>query len=134
MSDKLITPKICKRIDIFENKEEIPPLKDERNFFQNKMMRFYKTIKDKDNPYNQTLFMSDNKGAIYIIEFTKDNKSTKILNFNFICKDSKYILIDVIKSSKFNCYISLCLNPCLNIFKLKDTKNGKPAKGSCFIS
>ena len=124
MSDKLFTPKIYKRIDILENKEEIPPLNDERNFFQNKMMRFYKTIKDKDNPYNQTLFMSDNKGAIYIIEFTKDNKPTKILTFNFICKDSKYILIDVIKSTKFDCYISLCLNPCLNIFKLKDTKNG----------
>ena len=126
MYEKVITPKILKRIDIYENKEEYPPLKDERkNFIQNKMLKFYKTIKDKENPYKQTLFMSDNKGFLYIIEFNKDNKSNKIIKIDYICNDSKYILIDIIKSTKFDFYISLSLNPCINIFKLKDnTKTG----------
>ena len=98
MSDKLITPKIYKRIDILENKEEYPPLKDERNFFQNKMMRFYKTIKDKDNPYNQTLFMSDNKGAIYIIEFTIPCKKIIPILFFYI----PFILFFIICYKKMN--------------------------------
>ena len=119
--------KIFKIIDTYENKELFPPFKEqERNgFYQNKMMKFYKIIKNKENPYNSTLFMSDNKGAIYICEFGKDNKSTKIINFDSICNDSKYILIDVIKSSKYDFYFSLDLNPCLNIFKLKDNNKTK---------
>ena len=114
---------IIKRVDIFENKEEIPPLKDERaNFFQNKMMKFYKIIKDKENQDTQIIFMSDNKGSIYIYEINKQNL-TKIGCFDSLCNDSKYILVDIIKSTKFDFFISLNLNPCLNIFKLKENKD-----------
>ena len=121
MEDLTINSKIFKRIDIYENKEEIPPLKEERkNFIQNKMAKFFKLIKNKDDKYCQILYISDNKGGIYIYEFNKDNKSSKISNFDFICKDSKYILVDIIKSDKYDYYISLDLNPCINIFKLKN--------------
>ena len=121
MEDLAINSKIIKRIDIYENKEEYPPLKEDRkNFIQNKMLKFYKIIKNKENPYRQTLFMSDNKGALYIIEFDKDNKSNKIMNFDYICNDSKYILVDIIKLTKYGFYISLSLNPCFNVFKLID--------------
>ena len=58
MKDIINNSKIFKRIDIYENKEEIPPLKEERkNFFQNKMMKFYKLIKNKDDKENPVLFM-----------------------------------------------------------------------------
>ena len=121
MEDLTINSKIIKRIDIYENKEEIPPLKEERkNFIQNKMARFYKLIKTKDEKYNPYLFISDTKGAIYIYEFCKDNKFIKIANFDSICKDSKYILVDIIKSDKYDYYISLNLNPCINIFRIKN--------------
>ena len=121
MEDLTNDSNIVKRIDIYENKEEIPPLKEERKYFiQNKMARFYKLIKTKDEKYNQILFVSDTKGAIYIYEFNKDNKSNKISNFDSICKDSKYILVDIIKSNKYDYYISLNLNHCINIFRLKN--------------
>ena len=120
MEDISINSKIFKRIDIYVNKEEIPPLKEERTkFIQNKMMKFYKLIRNKDDKYTQYLFMSDNKGEVYMYEFNKENTFTKISNFGCICNDSKYILVDLIKSAKYDYYISLNLNPCLNIFKLK---------------
>ena len=122
MEDSQNNSNILKRIDIYENKEEIPPLQTERkNFIQNKMMKFYKLISNKDDKENQILFMSDNKGIVYMYEFMEDNKPPKILNLNSICNDSKYILVDIIKSSKYHYYISLNLNPCINIFKFKNS-------------
>ena len=54
MEDIIINPKIFKRIDIYENKEEIPPLPEERSkFIQNKMMRFFKLINNKDDKNTQ---------------------------------------------------------------------------------
>ena len=128
MKDIINNSKIFKRIDIYENKEEIPPFKEERkNFFQNKMMKFYKLIKNKDDKENPILFMSDTKGIFYMYEFNKDNKPSKIINFDSICNDSKYILVDLIKSVKNDYYISLNLNPCLNIFNIKNS-SGKDNK------
>jgi hypothetical protein len=68
--------------------------------------------------------MSDNKGEIYTCEFPEDKKLSKITNFGQIC-DSKYILVDVIKSNKYDYFFSLSLNPCINIFKIKDIENKK---------
>ena len=127
MSDLMANLKKYKRLDIYENKEQNQPLDEERSYYiQNKMMKFYKIIRDKENPYYSTLFMSDNKGEIYMCEFIKDNKITKITNFGCICNDSKYILVDIIKSTKYDFFFSLNLNPCLNIFKIKNNiKEGK---------
>ena len=81
------------------------------------MMKFFKKISET------IFFASDNKGSVYYLEFNKDTKTFKITYFDTICNDSKYILVDIIKSSKFDFYFSLDLNPCLNIFKIKDDNN-----------
>ena len=111
---------------MYKNKVKTDSLDEERDYFiKNKMMKYYKLIKEKENPNNSTIFMSDNKGEIYTCEFTKDNEVTKITNFGQMCNDSKYILVDVIKSAKYDYYFSLNLNPCINIFKIKDNQNKK---------
>ena len=113
--------KIYKGIDIYNNNgEEFSPINGERkNFIQNKMMKYFKKISD------EIFFSSDNKGIVYYLEFNKNKKSFNITNLNYICNDSKYILVDIIKSAKFDFYFSLNLNPCLNIFKIKDNNNKK---------
>ncbi len=108
---------VYKGIDIYKNGEEYSPGQGERKIFiENKMMKFFKKINDS------IFFSSDNKGNVYYLEFNQKNKSFKITNLNNICSDSKYILNDIINSSKYNIYFSLNLNPCLNIFKFKDNK------------
>ena len=120
MSQNAPNQKIYKGIDIYDNCKEYSPKEGERNnFIQNKMMKFFKKISDS------IFFTSDSKGTVYCLEFNKDTKTFKLTNLNYICDDSKYILIDIIKSSKFDFYFSLNLNPCLNIFKIKDNINKK---------
>ena len=115
MSDNIHSPTIYKGIDIYNDGKEFSPEDGERmNFIQNKMMKFFKKINDS------IFFCSDNKGIVYYLEFNTDSKLFKISNLENICNDSKYILIDIIKSTKFDFYISLNLNPCLNIFKIKE--------------
>ena len=120
MSDNIHSPTIYKGIDIYNDGKEFSPEDGERmNFIQNKMMKFFKKINDS------IFFCSDNKGIVYYLEFNTDSKLFKISNLENICNDSKYILIDIIKSTKFDFYISLNLNPCLNIFKIKENNNKK---------
>ena len=118
MSENQNIQKIYKSIDIYNNGQEFSAKEGERkNFIQNKMMKFFKKISET------IFFASDNKGSVYYLEFNKDTKTFKITYFDTICNDSKYILVDIIKSSKFDFYFSLDLNPCLNIFKIKDDNN-----------
>ena len=120
MSQNTPNQNIFKGIDIYDNCKEYSPKEGERNnFIQNKMMKFFKKITDS------IFFTSDSKGTVYHLEFNKDLKTFKLTNLDYICNDSKYILIDVIKSSKFDFYFALNLNPCLNIFKIKDNNNKK---------
>ena len=120
MSHKENAPKSYKGIDIYNNGKEYASKEDERiNYIQNKMMKFFQKIADN------IFFASDNKGYVYYLEFNKDTKTFKISNLEYICNDSKYILVDIIKSTKFDLYFSLNLNPCLNIFKIKDNNNKK---------
>ena len=120
MKENNSNSKIYKGIDIYNNGEEFSPNNGERkNFIQNKMMKFFKKISDT------IYFSSDNKGFVYYLDFDKNKKSFKITNLNYICNDSKYILVDIIKSTKFDFYFSLNLNPCLNIFKINDNINKK---------
>ena len=120
MSENQNIQKIYKSIDIYNNGQEFSAKEGERkNFIQNKMMKFFKKISET------IFFASDNKGMVYYLEFNKDTKTFKITYFDTICNDSKYILVDIIKSSKFDFYFSLNLNPCLNIFKIKDDNNNK---------
>ena len=120
MSHKENAPKSYKGIDIYNNGKEYASKEDERiNYIQNKMMKFFQKISDN------IFFASDNKGYVYYLEFNKDTKTFKISNLEYICNDSKYILVDIIKSTKFDFYFSLNLNPCLNIFKIKDNNNKK---------
>ena len=118
MSGNQNISKIYKGFDIDNNGQEFSPKDGERkNFIQNKMMKFFKKVSET------IFFASDNKGIVYYLEFNKDTKTFKIRNLDTICNDSKYILVDIIKSSKFGFYFSLNLNPCLNIFKIKDDNN-----------
>ena len=120
MSEFNIISKIYKGIDIYNNGKEYSPKEGERqNFVQNKMMKFFKKISDS------IFFSSDNKGLVYYLEFIKEKNTFKISNLNNICNDSKYILVDIIKSNKYDCYFSLNLNPCLNIFEIKENNNKK---------
>lgn len=120
MSEININSKIYKGIDIYNNGQEFSPKEGERkNFIQNKMMKFFKKISDS------IFFSSDNNGILYYLEFNKETKAFKISNFDHICNDSNYIAVDIVKSNKFDFYISLDLNPCLNVFKIKDNNNKK---------
>ena len=120
MSEIITNSKISKIIDVYLKKETSLNDKEERNnFFQNKMMKFYKIIKEEKNPNNSILFMSDNKGEVYMCKLNENNIASNIINFKYLCDDSKYILVDIIKSTKYDFYISLSLNPCINIFKIK---------------
>ena len=124
MSEIITNSKISKIIDVYLKKETSLNNKEERNnFFQNKMMKFYKIIKEEKNPNNSILFMSDNKGEVYICKLDENNIASNIINFKYLCDDSKYILVDIIKSTKYDFYISLSLNPCINIFKIKSNSN-----------
>lgn len=109
-----------KGIDIYNNGKEFKSKEEERvSYIPGKLMKFFKKI--NDNIY----FSSDNKGHLYYLEFNKDIEKFKISNLEYICNDSKYILVDLIKSDKFDFYFSLDLNPCLNIFKIKEDNNKK---------
>ena len=124
MSEIITNSKISKIIDVYLKKETSLNNKEERNiFFQNKMMKFYKIIKEEKNPNNSILFMSDNKGEVYMCKLDENNIASNIINFKYLCDDSKYILVDIIKSTKYDFYISLSLNPCINIFKIKSNSN-----------
>jgi hypothetical protein len=124
MSEIITNSKISKIIDVYIKKETSLNDKEERNnFFQNKMMKFYKIIKEEKNPKNSTLFMSDNKGEVYMCKLYENNIASNITNLKYLCDDSKYILVDIIKSVKYDFYISLSLNPCINVFKIKSNSN-----------
>ena len=124
MSEIITNSKISKIIDVYLKKQTSLNDKEERNnFFQNKMMKFYKIIKEEKNPNNSILFMSDNKGEVYMCKLDENNIASNIINFKYLCDDSKYILVDIIKSTKYDFYISLSLNPCINIFKIKSNSN-----------
>ena len=124
MSEIITNSKKSKIIDIYLKKETSLNDKVERNnFFQNKMMKFYKIIKEEKDQNNSTLFMSDNKGEVYMCKLDENNKASNVTNFKYLCEDSKYILVDIIKSLKYDFYISLSLNPCINVFKIKNNSN-----------
>ncbi len=127
MSEIIANSKLSKIIDVYLKKETSLNDKEERNnFFQNKMMKFYKIIKEEKNQNNPTLFMSDNKGEVYMCKLNENNIASDITNLKYLCDDSKYILVDIIKSVKYDFYISLSLNPCINIFKIKiNSKTGE---------
>ena len=117
-NDKMI--KSYKGIDIYNNgKEYLYKAEERTNYIQNKMMKFFQKIS------GNIFFSSDNKGYVYYFEFNKDTQTFQISNLDYICNDSKYILVDIIKSSKYDFYYSLNLNPCLNIFKIKNNNNKK---------
>ena len=126
MSEIITNPKISKIIDVYLKKETPLNEKEERNnFIENKMMKFYKIIKEEKNPNNSPLFMSDNKGEVYICNLNEKNIASNIKNFK-LCDDSKYVLVDIIKSVKYDFYISLSINPCINVFKIKsNSKTGE---------
>jgi hypothetical protein len=124
MSEIITNSKISKIIDVYLKKETSLDDKEKRNnFFQNKMMKFYKIIKEEKNLNNSTLFMSDNKGEVYMCKLYENNIASNITNLKYLCDDSKYILVDIIKSVKYDFYISLSLNPCINVFKIKSNSN-----------
>ena len=118
MSENGNISKAYKGIDIYNEGKEFASKEEERiNYIQGKLMKFFKKITDS------IYFSSDNKGHLYYIEFNKDTEKFKITNLEYICNDSKYILVDLIKSDKYDFYFSLDLNPCLNIFKIKENNN-----------
>ena len=96
-NDKMI--KSYKGIDIYNNGKEYIYKEEERtNYIQNKMMKFFQKIS------GNIFFSSDNKGYVYYFEFNKDTQTFQISNLDYICNDSKYILVDIIKSSKYDFY------------------------------
>ena len=118
MSDSLFGKKLTHKWNIYENEVNKKTTK------KLVLMKFFKLIQNEnENPF---IISSDNSGNIYITEI-KNKESNYFIEethkLDCLCNHSKYILIDFVKSSKYNFYFSINLNPCLTIFELQKTSS-----------